>query len=195
MAPGGLQLWRDLPGGVALKAFFGRRWARDASAQLFQRLAVVGATANGLVQVASVHAGAQRVLEVHLPWRRALQLQHLLAGSRAEGDAVIKWRGLGRPERVGLVRIGIVVSHLGPTPLFHRYALTGEQLHHPGDDLVQRRLQRLVGRRGCLDEFRRAVAAAPVHAVRHHPGPRLLPGEGARLLSVQRQRPRLRRRT
>ena len=28
-------------------------------------------------------------------------------------------------------------------------------------------LQRLVGRRGCFDEFRRTVGAAPVHAVQH----------------------------
>jgi len=40
-------------------------------------------------------------------------------------------------------------------------------LHHAGDDLVQHRLQRLVGRRGCFEENRRAIGAAPVYAVQH----------------------------
>ena len=38
-------------------------------------------------------------------------------------------------------------------------------LRRAGDDLVQHRLQRFVGRRGGVDELRRAVGAAPVHAV------------------------------
>ena len=42
-----------------------------------------------------------------------------------------------------------------------------EQLHRAGDDLVQHRLQRLVGWLGNVDELRRPVNAAPVHAVQH----------------------------
>jgi len=37
----------------------------------------------------------------------------------------------------------------------------------PGDDLVQHRLQRLVGWRGHFDEDRFAFGVAPVHAVQH----------------------------
>jgi len=40
-------------------------------------------------------------------------------------------------------------------------------LRHSVDDLVQHRLQRLVGRRGGFDEKRRAIGAAPVNAVQH----------------------------
>ena len=41
-------------------------------------------------------------------------------------------------------------------------------MRRAGDDFVQNRLQRLVGRRKGFDEFRRAVSVALVHAVQHH---------------------------
>ena len=71
------------------------------------------------------------------------------------------------PQRAGLVRIAVVVGHVGRNLLFDQHPPTGEQLHHAGDDLVQHCLQRLVGWRRCLDEFRRAVCATPVHAIQH----------------------------
>jgi len=40
-------------------------------------------------------------------------------------------------------------------------------LRQPGDDLVQHRLQRLVGWRGHFDEDRFAFGVAPVHAAQH----------------------------
>ncbi len=75
--------------------------------------------------------------------------------------------GLQRPERAGLVRITVVVGHVGRTLLFDQHPPTGEQLHQSGDDFVQHRLQRFVGRRWYFDELRRPVNAAPVHAVQH----------------------------
>ena len=51
--------------------------------------------------------------------------------------------------------------------LFDEQPPTGEQLHRARDDLVQHRLQRFIGWRRHLDEFRRAVSAASVHAVQH----------------------------
>lgn len=53
-----------------------------------------------------------------------------------------------------------------PNPLLRPRPPTGEQLHHVGDDPVQRRLQRLVGWRGHFDEVRFTIDTAPVHAVR-----------------------------
>jgi hypothetical protein len=95
------------------------------------------------------------------------QRQHLLAGARAEGDAMRTRGGLQRPEHAGVVRVGIVVSHVGRAQLFDKKAAPGEQLHRAGDDLVQQRLQRFIGRRGRLCEGRLAVAAASVYAVQH----------------------------
>ena len=58
----------------------------------------------------------------------ALQRQHLLAGARAEGDAVSTGRRLQRPERAGFVRIAVVVGHVSRTLLFDQHPPTGEQL-------------------------------------------------------------------
>jgi hypothetical protein len=96
-----------------------------------------------------------------------LQRQHLLAGARAEGDAVRTRSSLQWPERAGLVGITIVVGHVRLALLFDEHPPTGEQLHRSGDDLVQHRLQRFIGWRSQLDELRRTVSTAPVHAVQH----------------------------
>jgi len=46
-------------------------------------------------------------------WRHgALQGKHLLPGARAEGNAVSTRRGLQRPERAGLIRIGLGVGQI-----------------------------------------------------------------------------------
>ena len=53
------------------------------------------------------------------------------------------------------------------TPLlFDEHTAAGQQLHQPGDDLVQQRLQLLVGGGIGLHEYRPAIGA-PVHAVQH----------------------------
>ena len=57
-----------------------------------------------------------------------LQGQHLLPGARAKGDAIGKRRGLQRPERVGLVRIGVGGAQVGLSLLFDDRPLAGEQL-------------------------------------------------------------------
>ena len=96
----------------------------------------------------------------------ALHRQHLLARAGSKRDAVCAGRSVQWPERARFVRI-VVVSHVRLALLFNQHPPTGQQLHHPGDDLVQRRLQRFIGWRRTLDEFRRPVGAAPVHAVQH----------------------------
>jgi hypothetical protein len=53
------------------------------------------------------------------------------------------------------------------TLLFDQQPPTGELLHHIGDDLVQHRLQRLIGWRWSFDEDWRAVGTAPANAVQH----------------------------
>jgi len=107
------------------------------------------------------------LLEVSIFGHSTLQRQHLLAGARAEGDAVRTGGCLQRPEYAGLVRIAVVVGHVGLALLLDEHPPTGEQLHQSGDDLVQHRLQRLVGWRGYFDEDRFAFGVAPVHAVQH----------------------------
>ena len=74
-----------------------------------------------------------------------LQRQHLLAGAWSEGDPIGARCGLQWPQHAGLVRIAVVVGHVGRTLLFDQHPLTGEQTHRAGDDLVQYRLQRLIG--------------------------------------------------
>ena len=98
VAPRGLELEHHLPGGVGLYAFVGWCRAGDAAAQLFQRLPVVGRAAHGGVQAEAVDVSALRLLELRLPWHRALHRQHLLAGARTKGDAVGTGRRLKRPE-------------------------------------------------------------------------------------------------
>ena len=88
------------------------------------------------------------------------------------GEAPGHWPGaacssLQQPAHAGLVRIGVVVGHVGSAPLFDEHPLAGEQLHHPRDDLVQHGLQRLVVRRGHFQKNGHTVGAAPVHAVQH----------------------------
>jgi len=56
------------------------------------------------------------------------QRQHFLAGAWAEGDALRTGGGLQRPEYAGLVRIGVVVGHVGLALLFDEHPLAGEQL-------------------------------------------------------------------
>ena len=42
-----------------------------------------------------------------------------------------------------------------------------QQLHQSGDDLVQHRLQRFIGRRGRFHELWCTLRTAPVHAIQH----------------------------
>ena len=97
----------------------------------------------------------------------ALHRQHLLPGAWAEGYAIATRGGLQRPEGAGLVRVGVGVGQVRLALLFDQHPQTGEQTHRAGDDLVQHRLQRFIGWRRYRDEFRRAVCAAPVHAIQH----------------------------
>lgn len=124
------------------------------------------------MQAETLHVSAQRLVEAHLPGHCALHRQHLLAGARAEGDAVSACSRLQRAERAGLVRITVVVSHAGGALLLDQRAAPGEQLHRAGDDLVQHRLQRLIGWRGHVDEDGLTVGAAPAYAVQLPAGAR-----------------------
>jgi hypothetical protein len=69
--------------------------------------------------------------------------------------------------RAGVVRVGVVVGHVGRALFLDQRAAPDEQLHYPGDDLVQHVLQRLIARRSHLDDDRFTVSAASVDAVQH----------------------------
>jgi hypothetical protein len=75
-------------------------------------------------------------------------------------------------QRVGcvdlpIVRITLVAGQEDLPLLLEQHPPTGEQFHQSGDELVQNRLQRLVGRLGSFDELRRLVNVAPVHAAQN----------------------------
>ena len=86
--PGSLQLEHHLPRGVALHPFVGQGRARDAAAQLLQRLAVVSTAAHRSVQAETLHVGTQLWSERGITVHGALHREHLLPGTRAEGNAV-----------------------------------------------------------------------------------------------------------
>ena len=121
VAPGGLELEHHLACGVGLHPFVGQCRAGDVAAQLFQRLALVGAAAHGGVQAETLNVGAHILLGVRIPGHEALQCQHLLSGSRAEGDAIIAGYRLQRPEHAGLVRITVGVGQECLALLFDRH--------------------------------------------------------------------------
>ena len=70
-------------------------------------------------------------------------------------------------EHAGVVRVGVAIGHARLALLFDQRPPTGEQLHRSGDDPVQHRMQRFIGRRGHLDKQGLAFGTAPVHAVQH----------------------------
>ena len=51
-------------------------------------------------------------------WSSVLHRQHLLAGPRTEGDPIGTGRRLQRPERVGFLRLAVVIGHANQTFLF-----------------------------------------------------------------------------
>ena len=63
--------------------------------------------------------------------------------------------------------VGVRLGQVGLAHVFDQHAPAREQLHQPGDDRLQQRVQLVVGGRVRLDERRRAVGAAPVHPVQH----------------------------
>lgn len=71
-------------------------------------------------------------------WHRLLHRQHLLAGARAEGDTVGTRGSLRRPERAGVVRVGVAVDHVRRALLLNQRAESREQLQDAGDDVCNR---------------------------------------------------------
>ena len=78
--------------------------------------------------------------------------QQLLPGAGAEGDAVFDGPGLQRPQCARLVCAGIGVGQIGLAHFLDQHAPASEQLHEPGDDGLQQRVQLVVGERAYLDE-------------------------------------------
>ena len=167
VAPRCLQLQLDLPGGIDLHPFVGKRRAGDVAAQLLQPLAVMGFDPHRGVQAESVDVGAQRLAGRVLARHRASQGQHLLPGARPEGDSVGDGRGLQRPQRARLLAVGIRLGQVGLAHVFDQHAPAREHLHQPGDDGLQQRVQFVVGGRIRLNEGRRTIGVAAVHPVQY----------------------------
>jgi len=112
VAPSGLEFEHHLPGGVDLYPFVGQCWSGNVSAQLFQPLALVRFAMHGRMQAKALMVGTQCLGEHGVLRHRTLHRQNLLPGARAEGNAVSTRRGLQRPERAGLIRIGLGVGQI-----------------------------------------------------------------------------------
>jgi hypothetical protein len=167
VAPRRLELQLHLPGGVALHPLVRQRRPSDVAAQLLEPLAVVCLHTHRGVQADAVDVGAQGLPRCGLARHRAPESQHLVASARTKGDAVRHRRCLQRPQRAYLVPVSIRLGQIGLPHVFHQHAPAREQLHQPGDERLQQRVQFVVGGRIHLDEARHANVAAPVHAVQH----------------------------
>ena len=93
--------------------------------------------------------------------------QHLLAGAGPEGNAVSDGSGLQRAQRARLVTVVIGLGQVGLAHLLDQHAPAREQLHEPGNDRLQQRVQFIVGGRTHLDEGWRAISAAQINPVQH----------------------------
>ena len=85
----------------------------DVAVQLLQPLALVGGAAHGGMQAETLLVGTQRRGEGGVSRHRAFHREHLLPDTRAEGKAVSTCGHLQRPERAGVVRIGVAVGQVG----------------------------------------------------------------------------------
>jgi len=121
------------------------------AASTLKCLAVIGSAAHRRVQAETLLVGTQRLGERGVSRHGGLHREHLLAGTRAEGDAVSAGRGLQRPERTCVVRVavavGVAVGQVRRPLLVDAHTAPGHLLQQPADDLVQQRLQRFI--RGC----------------------------------------------
>ena len=78
----------DLTRVFSLEAFIGNGRARDVAAQVFELLALIGATAHRRVQAEAVKLGAQAGCGSLIGARQAVQAQHLLSRAWAERDTI-----------------------------------------------------------------------------------------------------------
>jgi hypothetical protein len=90
----------------------------------------------------------------------ALQGEQLVSGARAKDDAIGTSCRLWRPEHSRLIEVGIAIGEVGGLFL-DEHGAPGQQLHQPGDDPAQRRLQLFIGRRGRFHGDWLAVRAPP----------------------------------
>jgi hypothetical protein len=112
-----------LPGAVDLYPFVGQCGSGNVTAQLFQPLTLVGSAAHGRVQAEALMVGTQLLGARSVSRHRTLHREHLLPGAWAEGNAVSARRGLQRPERAGLIRIGVGVGQIARSLLvFDKHA-------------------------------------------------------------------------
>ena len=175
LAPGCLQPEHHLPGAVDLHTLAGQRRARDVAAQLLECLAVMGSAAHGGVQTETLLVGTQRLHARSVSRHGTLHREHLLPGTRAEGNSIGAGRGLQRAQRTRVVRVGVAVGQVA-RPLIlldeHGCGTLGEfvmkalkrdaGVHHWGNR------SGVTGAVGLLDRVAPLCFAAPVffHSVR-----------------------------
>ena len=102
----------QLPSGVELNPFVRQSRPGDVAAQLLQPPGVVCLDPDRSMQAEAVDVGAERLTRCGLARHHAPERQHLLPGSRAEGDAVSDGRGLQRA-RLLTVNVDVGVGQVG----------------------------------------------------------------------------------
>ena len=162
VAPEAFELQHDLAFAVALEPFVGDRGAGDVAAQAFEFLVLMGATAHPSMQAETVRFGAQGCRGFLIPAGHRSQTQHLLSGTRIEGDSIGARGGLQGLERV----IGSDVGEVGHPLLFNEIAPAGEQSHEPHDNLLEQALQ-LIAVGGACFVKERFIPGAAIDAVEH----------------------------
>ena len=79
--------------------------------------------------------------------------------------AACSGRRLQWPPPACLLTVGVWLGQVGLAHLLDQHAPAREQLHQPGDDGLQQRVQFVVGGRSGFNEQRQTIGTAPVHAV------------------------------
>ena len=88
VAPGALELEHDLAGAIALEPLVGNGRTGDISAQAFELLALMSATAYCRMQAETVRVDAARLLRIGRPAGDGLQAQHFLPRPGTECNAI-----------------------------------------------------------------------------------------------------------
>ena len=122
-----------LPGRIEREPFFGHGRASDIAAQVFEFLALVGATTHRRAQAEAVRVGAQWDRGLLGSGGNGLQAQHYLPRAGSERDAIGARGRLQGGKRAVRVDLGEVSQAL----LFNERVLSGQQPHAARDDLEE----------------------------------------------------------
>ena len=163
VAPEAFELQHNLAFAIAAEPFVGDRRAADVAAQPFESRPLMRSGAHCGMEAEAVRIGAKAgSAGFPVAAHHGAQTQHLLSGTRIEGDSIGARGGLQGLERV----IGSDVGEVGHPLLFNEIAPAGEQSHEPHDNLLEQALQ-LIAVGGACFVKERFIPGAAIDAVEH----------------------------